>query len=117
MPTIVHTLLHETPPGATVSYAYRDRAFALYAARNAAEAHAAELRAAESAFLHGPVAPDTYDVVIEDHRSWAVLSVRHRPTGEPGSSYRWIVQEQEVVEACYDERCPAVPSPPCNAAA
>ena len=117
MPTIVHTLLHETPLGASVSYAYRDRAFALYAARNAAEAHAAELRAAESAFLHGPVAPDIYEVRIDEYRSWAVLSVRHRPSGEPGSSYRWMIQEQEVVETCYDERPPAVPSPPCNAAA
>lgn len=117
MPTIVHTLLHETPLGATVSYAYRDRAFALYAARNAAEAHAAELRDAESAFLHGPVAPDTHDVVIEDHRSWAVLSVCYHPSGEPGSSYRWLVQEQEVVETCYDEHCPAVLPPPCDAAA
>ena len=71
MPTIVHTLLHETPLGASVSYAYRDRAFALYAARNAAEAHAAELRAAESAFFHGPVAPDIYEVRIDEYRSWA----------------------------------------------
>ena len=117
MPTIVHTLLHETPLDATVSYVYRDRAFALYAARNAAEAHAAGLRDAESAFVRGPVAPDVYEVRIEEYRSWAVLSVRHRPTGEPGSSYRWIVQEQEVVETCYDECCSAVPSPPCNAAA
>ena len=79
MPTIVHTLLHETPLGATVSYAYRDRAFALYAARNAAAAHAAELRAAESQFIKGPVAADVFEVRIEDHRSLAVLSVRHRP--------------------------------------
>lgn len=117
MPTIVHTLLHETPLGASVSYAYRDRAFALDAARNVAEAHAAELRAAESAFVRGPVAPDVYEVRIDEYRSWAVLSVRHRASGEPGSSYRWIVQEQEVVETCYDECRPAVPSPPCNAAA
>jgi hypothetical protein len=66
---VIHTLLHHTPDDATVSYAYRRRDDALYAARNAAEAHAADLRRADSALLRGTVAADSYDIVVEDYRS------------------------------------------------
>ena len=97
-PCVIHTVLHHTPGDATVSYAYRQRDDALTAARNAAEIHAADLRRADSAFLRSPVAPDSYDIIVEDHRSWAIVSLRHRPTGEPGSAWRWIIQEHEVVE-------------------
>ena len=98
MPAVIHTLLHYTPEDATVSYAYRQRDDALTAARNAAEAHVADLRRAESAFLRGPVADDAYEIVVEDFRSWAIVSLRHRPTGEPGSPCRWVIQEHAVVE-------------------
>jgi hypothetical protein len=95
---VIHTLLHYTPEDAAVSYVYRQRDDALTAARNAAEAHVADLRRAESAFLRSTVADDTYEIVVEDFRSWAIMSLRHRPTGEPGSPWRWIIQEHEVVE-------------------
>lgn len=110
-PAIIHTILHHTPDDATVSYAYRRRDDALYAARNAAEAHAAVLRRADSAFLRAPVADDLYEIVVQDYRSWEILFVRHRPTGEPGSPWRWIVQEHEVVETlCREEAAdPALP--------
>ena len=108
---VIHTLLHYTPEDATVSYAYRQRDDALTAARNAAEAHAADLRRAESAFLRSTVADDTYEIVVEDFRSWAIVSLRHRPTGEPGSPWRWIIQEHEVVEILRREET-AVPALP-----
>jgi hypothetical protein len=95
---VIHAVLHHTPGDATVSYAYRQRADALTAARNAAEMHAAELRRADSAFLRSAVAPDSYDIIVEDYRSWAIVSLRHRLTGEPGSAWRWIIQQHEVVE-------------------
>ena len=109
MPAVIHTLLHYTPDDATVSYAYRHRDDALTAARNAAEAHVADLRRAESAFLRGPVADDAYEIVVEDFRSWAIVSLRHRPTGEPGSPWRWIIQEHAVVETLCGEEA-AVPA-------
>jgi hypothetical protein len=108
---VIHTLLHYTPEDATVSYAYRQRDDALTAARNAAEAHVADLRRAESAFLRSTVADDTYEIVVEDFRSWAIVSLRHRPTGEPGSPWRWIIQEHEVVETLRREET-AVPALP-----
>jgi hypothetical protein len=108
---VIHTLLHYTPEDATVSYAYRQRDDALTAARNAAEAHVADLRRAESAFLRSTVADDTYEIVVEDFRSWAIVSLRHRPTGEPGSPWRWIIQEHEVVETLPREET-AVPALP-----
>jgi hypothetical protein len=108
---VIHTLLHYTPEDATVSYAYRQRDDALTAARNAAEAHVADLRRAESAFLRSTVADDTYEIVVEDFRSWAIMSLRHRPTGEPGSPWRWIIQEHEVVETLRREET-AVPALP-----
>lgn len=110
-PSVIHTLLHHTPDDATVSYAYRQRDDALYAARNAAEAHAAVLRRAESAFLRAPVADDLYEIVVQDYRSWAIISLRHRPTGEPGSPWRWIIQQHEVVETLCreDTTAPALP--------
>jgi hypothetical protein len=111
MPAVIHTLLHYTPEDATVSYAYRQRDDALTAARNAAEAHAADLRRAESAFLRSTVADDTYEIVVEDFRSWAIVSLRHRPTGEPGSPWRWVIQEHEVVETLRREET-AVPALP-----
>ena len=55
---VIHTLLHYTPEDAAVSYVYRQRDDALTAARNAAEAHVADLRRAESAFLRSTVADD-----------------------------------------------------------
>ena len=111
MPAVIHTLLHYTPDDATVSYAYRHRDDALTAARNAAGAHAADLRRAESAFLRGPVADDAYEIVVEDFRSWAIVSLRHRPTGEPGSPWRWTIQEHAVVETLRGEEAtvPALP--------
>jgi hypothetical protein len=108
---VIHTLLHYTPEDAAVSYAYRQRDDALTAARNAAEAHVADLRRAESAFLRSTVADDTYEIVVEDFRSWAIVSLRHRPTGEPGSPWRWIIQEHEVVETLRREET-AVPALP-----
>ena len=111
MPAIIHTLLHYTPEDATVSYAYRQRDDALTAARNAAEAHVADLRRAESDFLRSTVADDTYEIVVEDFRSWAIVSLRHRPTGEPGSPWRWIIQEHDVVETLRREET-AVPALP-----
>ena len=111
MPTVIHTLLHYTPEDAAVSYAYRQRDDALTAARNAAEAHVADLRRAESAFLRSTVADDTYEIVVEDFRSWAIVSLRHRPTGEPGSPWRWVIQEHEVVETLRREET-AVPALP-----
>jgi hypothetical protein len=107
---VIHTLLHHTPDDATVSYAYRRRDDALYAARNAAEAHAADLRRADSALLRGTVAADSYDIVVEDYRSWAIVSLRHRPTGEPGSPWRWIVQEHDVVETLRRDETEPMPS-------
>ena len=95
---VIHTVLHHTPGDATVSYAYRQRDDALTAARNAAEMHAADLRRADSAFLRSAVADDSYEIMVEDRRSWAIVSLRHRPTGEPGSAWRWIIQQHEVVE-------------------
>ena len=108
---VIHTLLHYTPEDATVSYTYRQRDDALTAAHNAAEAHVADLRRAESAFLRSTVADDTYEIVVEDFRSWAIVSLRHRPTGEPGSPWRWVIQEHEVVETLRREETagPALP--------
>ena len=114
MPAVIHTLLHYTPEDATVSYAYRQRDDALTAARNAAEAHMADLRRAESAFLRSTIADDTYEIVVEDFRSWAIVSLWHRPTGEPGSPWRWIIQEHEVVETLRGEET-AVPALPVRA--
>ena len=108
---VIHTLLHYTPEDATVSYAYRQRDDALTAARNAAEAHVADLCRAESAFLRSTVADDTYEIVVEDFRSWAIVSLRHRPTGEPGSPWRWVIQEHKVVETLRREET-AVPALP-----
>lgn len=108
---VIHTLLHHIPGDATVSYVYRKRDDALTAARNAAEAHAADLRRADSAFLRGTAAGDSYDIMVEDYRSWAIVSLRHRPTGEPGSPWRWIIQEHEVVETLRREET-AVPALP-----
>lgn len=108
---VIHTLLHYTPEDAAVSYAYRQRDDALTAARNAAEAHVAALRRAESAFLRSTVADDTYEIVVEDFRSWAIVSLRHRSTGEPGSPWRWVIQEHEVVETLRREET-AVPALP-----
>ena len=111
MPAVIHTLLHYTPEDATVSYAYRQRDDALTAARNAAEAHVADLRRAESDFLRSTIDDDTYEIVVEDFRSWAIVSLRHRPTGEPGSPWRWVIQEHEVVETLRREET-AVPALP-----
>jgi hypothetical protein len=111
MPAVIHTLLHYTPANAAVSYGYRKRDDAFMAARNAAEAHVADLRRAESAFLGSTVADDTYEIVVDDFRSWATVSLRHRPTGEPGGSWRWIIQEHEVVETLGREET-AVPALP-----
>ena len=111
MPAVIHTLLHYTPEDATVSYAYRQRDDALTAVRNAAEAHVADLRRAESAFLRSTVADDTYEIVVEDFRSWAIVSLRHRPTGEPGSPWRWIIQQHGVFETLRREET-AVPALP-----
>jgi hypothetical protein len=98
MPAVIHTLLHYTPEDATVSFAYRKRDDALTAARNAAEAHAADLRCADSAFPGSMGTYDNYEVLVEDFRSWAIVSLRHRPTGEPGSPWRWMIQQHDVVE-------------------
>ncbi len=107
MPAVIHTLLHYTPEDATVSFAYRKRDDALTAARNAAEAHAADLRRADSAFLGSTDTDENYEVLVEDFRSWAIVSLRHRPTGEPGSPWRWIVQQHEVVETLRQEETSA----------
>ena len=111
MPAVIHTLLHYTPEDATVSFAYRKRDDALTAARNAAEAHAADLRRADSAFLGSTDADGSYEIVVEDFRSWAIVSIRHRPTGEPGSPWRWIIQQHEIVETLRQEETanPALP--------
>jgi hypothetical protein len=58
MPAVIHSLLHYTPEDAAVSYVYRQRDDALTAARNAAEAHAADLRRAD--YIGGPPAPFIY---------------------------------------------------------
>jgi hypothetical protein len=104
---VIHTVLHIAPGDATVSNVYRHRHDAIHAALNAAEAHAAALRRADSAFLHCPVADDLYDTIVEDFRSWAILSVRHRPTGEPGSAWRWVIQQHEVIDALDHGATPA----------
>ena len=111
MPAAIHTLLHYTADDASVSYAYRKRDDALTAARNAAETHAADLRRADSAFLRSADADDSYEVVVEDFRSWAIVSLRHRPTGESASRWRWIIQQHEVVETLHQEERadPALP--------
>jgi hypothetical protein len=103
MPAVIHTLLHYTADDASVSYAYRKRDDALTAARNAAEAHAADLRRADSALLGSADVDDSYEVVVEDFRSWAIVSLRYRPTGESGSPWRWIVQQHDVVETLRQE--------------
>ena len=107
MPAVIHTLLHYTAEDAAVSYAYRKRDDALTAARNAAETHAADLRRADSAFLGSTDADDSYEVLVEDFRSWAIVSIRHRPTGESGSPWRWIIQQNEVVETLFQEEAAA----------
>ena len=111
MPAVIHTLLHYTAEDATVSYAYRKRDDALTAARNAAEAHAADLRRADSAFLGSTDVDESYEVIVEDFRSWAIVSLRYRPTGEHGSPWRWIIQQHEVVETLRQEETtePALP--------
>jgi len=111
MPAVIHTLLHYTAEDATVSYAYRKRDDALTAARNAAEAHTADLRCADSAFLDSTDADDSYEIVVEDFRSWAIVSIRHRPTGESGSPWRWTIQQHDVVETLRREETaePALP--------
>ena len=111
MPTVIHTLLHYTAEDASVSYAYRKRDDALAAARNAAEAHAANLRRADSAFLGNTDANDSYEIVVEDFRSWAIVSLRYRPTGESGSPWRWIIQQHEVVETLHHEETAALVLP------
>ena len=111
MPATIHTLLHYTADDATVSYAYRKRNDALAAARNAAEAHAADLRRADSAFLGNTDADDSYEIVVEDFRSWAIVSLRHRPTGESGSPWRWIIQQHEVVETLHHEETATLAPP------
>jgi hypothetical protein len=60
--------------------------------------HAADLRRADSAFLRSTAAPDICEIMVEDHRSRVIVSLRHRPTEEPGSPWRWIIQQHEVVE-------------------
>ena len=110
-PAVIHTLLHYAADDATVSYAYRKRDDALAAARNAAEAHAADLRRTDGAFLGSTDADDSYEIVVEDFRSWAIVSLRYRPTGEPGSPWRWIIQEHEVVETLRREGIAALALP------
>ena len=111
IPAVIHTLLHYTADDATVSYAYRKRDDALTAARNAAEAHAADLRRADSAFLGSTDVDESYEVIVEDFRSWAIVSLRYRPTGESGSPWRWTIQQHDVVESlCQEETAdPALP--------
>jgi hypothetical protein len=111
LPAVIHTLLHYTSEDATVSYAYRKRDDALTAARNAAEAHAAVLRHADAAFLRSTDVGNSYEIVVEDFRSWAIVSLRYRPTGESGSPWRWIIQQHEVVETLRREETaePALP--------
>jgi len=111
MPLTVHSLLHETPQGASVSFVYQDRDFALNAARNSAEACAAKMQASDYAGAERP-GPDLYEVVVRDYGSWAVLSLRHKPTGEEDGSFRWTVQAQELVET----RLPAPITEVCNPA-
>ncbi len=103
----IHTVLHIAPGDATVANVFRHRHDAIHAALNAAEDHAAALRRADSAFLHCLVADDLYATVVEDFRSWAILSVRHRPTGEPGSGWRWVIQQHEVIDTPGDDGTPA----------
>jgi hypothetical protein len=111
MSAVIHTLLHYTADDASVSYAYRKRDDALTVARNAAEAHAADLRRADSAFLRSTDADDSYEIVVKDFRSWAIVSLRYRPTGESGSPWRWIIQQHEVVETLGRDEA-ADPAPP-----
>jgi hypothetical protein len=110
-PAVIHTLLHHTAEDATVSHAYRKRDDALTAALNAAEAHAADLRRADATFLRSTDADNSYEIVVEDFRSWAIVSLRHRPTGESGSPWRWIIQQHDVVETLRQEETadPALP--------
>jgi hypothetical protein len=96
MPIMVYTLACETGHGGSVFGVYADRDRAVEAARNLATAHAARLRAEDEATFRVPVAPDLYQVRLEDFRSRIVVATYHRLLREAGSSHRWIVQEHEI---------------------
>jgi hypothetical protein len=98
MPTIVYTLACETDRGGAVVAVYADRERAVDAARNLAIAHAARLRAEDEATFKAPVAPDLYQVRLEDLRCRIVVTTYHRLLREPGSSHRWIVQRHEIAQ-------------------
>ena len=108
MPTTVYTLACETDRGGSVFGVYADRERAVDAARNLAAAHAARLRDHDEATFKAPVAPDIYQVRIEDFRSSVVVSIYHRFLREPGSSHRWIVQEHEIVETSLGDDPPLI---------
>lgn len=96
MPIIVYSLACETDRSGSVFGVYADRERAVDAARNLAAAHAARLRAEDEAIFKAPVAADIYQVRLEDFRSRIVVTTYHRLLRGPGSSHRWIVQEQEI---------------------
>ena len=98
MPTVVYTVLHETPQGACVSYTYRERAYAVHAAENAARLTAADMRMADAASSAASVGSGIYAVLVRDWASRVELSIVHTPSGETDPSYRWTVLEHEVVE-------------------
>ena len=77
MPTVVYTVLHETPVGACISYIYRERAYALYAAENAARQTVADMRTADAASRGAYVGSGIYAVVVEDQGGRAELSIVH----------------------------------------
>ena len=98
MPDVIYALLHETPQGAFVSDVYRDRDFALYAARNAAEGRAADLRTAEAAFTGAYVSATAYCVATKTCGSETGVLIVHSASNEIETGFRWSVHAQEVVD-------------------
>ena len=88
MPTVVYTVLHESPQGACVSYVYRERGYALYAAENSARQTAADMRTADAASSGAYVRSGICAVALQDRGGRAELSIVHTPSGEVDPSFR-----------------------------
>jgi hypothetical protein len=100
MRTKVYTLLCETGSSSSVFAVYAERDSAMSHALDLAAAHAANLRGEDEATFRTSVAPDLYQLKIDNFESRSTVSVIHRFLDERGSSRRWTVQEHELVASC-----------------
>jgi hypothetical protein len=96
MPITVYTLVCETDRSGHVLGVFADRARAAEIARGCAAARAQKLRLQDQGTLKAPVAPDIYEVHVEDLGSNLSVSVRRRFLDKPVPN-RWQVQKFEIV--------------------